>query len=45
MKKPHVNKGREEIPEDVEDIFWWELNQAEKNYITTLERLEISYVD
>lgn len=44
MKLP-VDKGWEEIRENVEDILLCELNKAEKAYISTHEKLEISCVE
>lgn len=43
LKKPPVDKGKEEILEDVDDIPWCELNKAEKSYVSTHENLEITF--
>lgn len=42
LKKPPVDKGWEEIRENVDDIPWCELNKAEKSYVSSHESLEIS---
>lgn len=45
LKKPPIDKGREEIREDVDDISWYELNKAEKSYSSSHEKLEITFVE